>query len=505
MASDAVGLERRSKIVGYKLITGDFSEVSPNLPQRIGLFAEANAANQLDLDTTAWEATSARAAGERYGYGSPIYLIMRILRPSSGVGVGGIPIVIYPQAEAAGATAKVYEITPSGTATGNGTHTIVIAGRGSLDGGSYDININTGDSAAAISAKIQDALNSVIGCPMTGDEIGYSVTLTSKWKGLTANGLMVSVDTNGNDLGLTYVVNSTQSGAGTPSVQPGLNQIGNEWVTIVINSYGTHSGTMSLFEAFNGIPDADSPTGRFAGEIMKPFIALTGSVDEDPSSITNPKKGEVTISICPAPLSKGLQFEAAANMCVLFARQSQDTPHLDVSGRSYPDMPTPIDIGVMNDSDERDLILKKGCSTVSLVSQKYEVVDFATTYHPDGEIVPQFRYCRNLVIDFNIRYGYYLLEQINVVDHVIASDNDVVNASKFIKPKQWKSVLRGYAVDLGARALIAEVQFMQNSINTGLSTSNPDRLETFFKYKRTSYARISSTTAEAGFNFGTLQ
>ena len=45
---------------------------------------------------------------------------------------------------------------------------------------------------------------------------------------------------------------------------------------------------------------------------------------------------------------------------------------------------------------------------------------------------------------------------------------------------------------------------MQKSITVGLSTLNPDRLETFFKYKRTGVARISSTTAQAGFNFGTI-
>jgi hypothetical protein len=44
---------------------------------------------------------------------------------------------------------------------------------------------------------------------------------------------------------------------------------------------------------------------------------------------------------------------------------------------------------------------------------------------------------------------------------------------------------------------------MQNSITVEVSSINPDRLETFFRYKRTGTARISSTTAEAGFNFGT--
>jgi phage tail sheath gpL-like len=504
MASDAVGLERISKTVGYKITKGDFSTSSPNLPVRIGVFAEANDANQSGLDLNAYEATTAQAAGAKYGYGSPIYNIMRILRPASGEGVGGIPIIIYPQAVAGGATAKVFTATVTGTSTANATHTLVIAGRESLDGSSYDINIVTGDTPTLIAAKIRDAVNACLGAPVLATSALGVVTVTSKWSGLTSNDLRLSIKNNGNTAGITYAIASTTDGSGTPSVSAGLALIGNEWVTHIVNSYGTHTGTMALFEAWNGIPDPDAPTGRFAGIVMKPAVVLTGSTVDDPSSITNPKTDEVTIAICPAPLSDGHPMEAAANACVLSAKQIQNTPHLDISGMSYPDMPTPLYIGSMDVYNNRDIIVKKGCSTVQLVGQKYQVTDFVTTYHKVGEIVPQFRYVRNLFIDFNIRFGYFLLEQTNVVDHAIAKDDDIVSAAKVIKPKQWKSILRNYAIDLASRALIVDANFMKDSTTVNLSTSNPDRLETFFRYKRSGYARISSTTAEAGFNFGTL-
>jgi phage tail sheath gpL-like len=503
MSSNAVASERISKIVGYKLTKGDFRATNPNLPQRIAVLAEANEANQTNLDTNPWEATTAKDTGDRYGYGSPLYHIMRILRPAQGNGIGGIPVIIFPQAKASGATYKVLEVTPSGTATGNGTHTVVVAGRYGIDGVSYDINIEEGDTTADITAKIEDAINNVLGCPFSATSTDYVTTLTSKWKGLTANGLSVTVDTNDNALGITYAVSSITAGSGTPSINAALDLFGNEWNTIVINSYGTVTAIMDALEAFNGIPDPDSPTGRYAGIIMKPFIALTGSVAEDPSSITDSREEDVTIAICPAPLSAGLPMEAAANMAVLFGRQAQDTPHLDVSGMSYPDMPTPSVIGDMSVYENRDAIVKKGCSTVDLVSGRYKIQDFVTTYHPTGENPPQFRYCRNLMLDFNVRYGYYLLEQINVVDHSIASDDDVVSVAKVIKPKQWKQILNNYSKDLATRALIVDATFMQNSIVVSLSSSNPDRLETSFSYKRSGYVRIASTTAQAGFNFGT--
>lgn len=498
----AVGNERISKVVGYQITKGDFAETSPNLPQRIVVLAEANEANQATLSTAATLVTNAQQAGQLYGFGSPVYHILRILKPIYGDGVGGIPIVVQAQAKAAGATSKIWRITPSGTATGNATHTVVIGGRYGLDGESYDINIESGDTVADINAKIKDAVNAVLGAPVTASDYGYEVDLESKWKGLTANGITVSVDTNNAAVGITYSVVSAQTAAGTPSIAAALAAFGNEWNTIVVNSYGTDSTTMAALEAFNGIPDPTNPTGRYQGIVMKPFIAITGSVADNESAVTDLRLNNVTIAIAPAPLSQGLALEAAANMTLLYAKIAQNSPHLDVAGLSYPDMPTPTSIGTMGDYDYRDQYVKKGCSTVDLVAGKYQVCDFVTTYHPVGELPPQFRYCRNLNLDFNVRYGYYLLEQINVVDHAIAADADIVTATDVVKPKQWKAVLYAYADSLSKRGLIAEPSFMQTSITVSLDSSNPDRLNTFFRYKRTGFARISSTIAEAGFNFG---
>lgn len=505
--SNAVGLERISKTVGYKITKGDFRTSTPNLPQRIAILAEANEANQASLDTNPKEITSAQQAGKLYGYGSPIYQIMRILRPLSGGGIGGVPTVVYPQAKAAAAAAKVLAVTPTGTATGNATHTLVIAGRKGVDGELYDINIVTGDDEAAISQKIADVVNAVLGSPVIGSvtTVPDAAALTSKWNGLTANDISVTVETNDNAVGVTYAVTQTQAATGTPAITSALDSFGNAWNTLVLNSYGPVTAVLDALEAFNGVPDPVLPTGRFAGIIMKPFIALTGDVSDDPSVVTDARKDQVTIAICPAPGSAGLPMEAAANMALLFGRIMQDTPHLDVSGQSYPDMPTPGSIGSMATYDNRDLMVKKGSSTVDLNAGRYQVQDFVTTYHPVGEVPPQFRYARNLMIDLNIRYGYYLLEETNVVDHTIAADADIVSASKVVKPKQWKAILDQFAEDIAQRALIVDAAFMQGSIDVNISTSNPDRLETFFRYKRSGFARIASTTAEAGFNFGTLE
>lgn len=503
MSSNAIGVERVSRIIGYLLKKGNFSLTSPNLPQRIAILGEANTSHQATLDTEPYEFTSLKQVGERYGYGSPLYSIARILRPVNGDGVAGIPTVIYPQAQAEIAGARSITVAPSGVATGNGTHFVVVAGRDNVDGSVYAIEVVEGDTAAEISDKIADAVNNVLASPVTADSSAYNATLTTKWKGQSANGLQVSIDTGDDDLGLSYAVAVSASGYGTPSISASLTSFGNIWNTIVINSYGTVSTIMSALEAYNGKPHDTLPTGRYTGNVWKPFIALTGSVADDPTEFTDERDEDVTIAICPAPASKGLPMEAAANMCVLFALVAQNNPHLDVCGQSYPDMPTPTtSIGSMADYNSRDSFVKKGCSTVDLVSGRYQVQDFVTTYHPDGETPPQFRYCRNLNIDWNVRYGYYLKEQESVADHMIANNDDVVAVDSVIKPKQWIQIIGAYAEDLTNRGLTVDAAFMQASIEVGISTTNPDRLETFFRYKRSGVARITATTAEAGFNFG---
>jgi len=214
---------------------------------------------------------------------------------------------------------------------------------------------------------------------------------------------------------------------------------------------------------------------------------------------------DVTIAICPAPLSLGMQYEAAANMAVLYGNTASNNPHLDIEGQSYPDMPTPLVIGTMSNYANRDLYVKKGNSTVDLVSQKYQVQDFVTTYHKLGETPPQFRYVRNLNVDFNVRYAYLLLENIYVKDHVIVGDNDPANAAKIVSPKIWKGVLYTQLYpDLAKRALISDVAFSKAGTQVGIGTSKPDRFETGFPYKRTGTARVIATTVTAGFNFGTL-
>lgn len=502
MGSNAVSQNAVSTVVGYLLNKGYFNTSSPNLPQRIAILGEANHANQSGLSTDPVEITSAAQAASLFGYGSPIHGVARILFPQSGGGVS-VPVIVYPQAETGSPVAKVITVTPTGTASGNGTIYLKISGREVLDGGTYAVDIADGDDETAICDKFRATISGVLGCPVTGTGTSTFIA-TSKWKGLTSNDINIAIDLNGTNLGVTYAVVNTTAGSGTPSVADSLALFGNEWNTIVINTYGLVSAVMDELEAYNGIPDPTNPTGRYAGTIWKPFVAISGSVADDPTSITDARPDNVTIAVAPAPLSLGMPYEAAANMAVLYANIAQNTPQGDVIGLSYPDMPAPAtgNVPQMNDYNFRQYCATHGCSTVDFVSGKYIIKDFITTYNKDGEVPPFYRWVRDLNIHYNVKYGYFLLQAQNLVGKTIANDNDVVSATGVVKPKTWKAIVGKYVDDLVNRALIVDATFSKQSIDVTINNSNPNRMDTTFNVKISGLARICATTVTGGFNFG---
>lgn len=502
--STSVGLDRLSRVSGYTVKKGVFNNDTQNLPQVIAIFGEANTANQSGLTVTKREVTSASEAAELYGYGSPIHSVMRILRPNSGDGVGGIPTVVFPQLTDSGATATTRVWTVVGTATANATHTVVVNGRTNLDFQEYSFDVVVGDTATIVAGKIKDAINSVVSAPCSAANTAGAMTATTKWKGATSAEFNISINYGTNAAGLSYSQTASTNGAGAVDLADSLAQFGDDWYTIVVNPYGTSK--LSQLEQFNGVPNDTAPTGRYAGLIYKPFCAYFGSVlsdKDDLATITDDsaRRSQVTNVLCPAPGSLGFTWEAASNVVALASVVYQNNPNLDVNNLSYPDMPIPVsnDSGDFKDYNNRDFLVKKGCSTVILRNGAYVIQDLVTTYHPAGEVPLQFSYPRNLNIDWNISDSYRTLETIYLKDKTLVADNQIVDVDGCIKPSEWKGIVYDLFDGEAEKALINDPSFSKASLRVQISTTNPNRFETAFSYKRTGIARIESTTATAGF------
>jgi len=507
MISTAIDVTRVSRVVGYKIKPGNFAPTTPYLPQRIAILGEANTANQGTLDTDPYEFITAKEAAIKYGYGSPLHQMARILRPVSGNPLGGIPTIAYPQESDTGATAAVYTlgIAVATTVTKNATHKIIINGRDNIDGVSYSFNVVNGESQTDVQDKVVDAINNVLAAPVTAAEATADVVITTKWKGATAI-LSVEIDTQGEDAGIVYSEVTNVNGTGVVVLTNALAAFGENWNTIVINPYG--AAQFDVLEAFNGVPDPTTPTGRYEPIVFKPFVALYGSLlsdKDDIVAITNlaARQDQVTNVHCPAPNSKGFAYEAAANMCMTFAPIAQNYPHLDNSAKTYPDMPVPSngDIGDFSDYNARDFMVKRGSSTVSLRSGKYSIEDFITTYAPNGENLPKFRFARDLNIHWNYEFNWRLVMIRDVQDKTIVPNDSPSRVSDTVSPKQGKQLLISHINSMAELALIADVAFSEKSILVEINETNPARLDFFNRYKITSTAHIVSSDVEIDFNF----
>jgi phage tail sheath gpL-like len=496
----------KTRAVGYSVLDEVFVPQSSYLPMRVALFGEPNTANVALLDSTPYQVTSAADAGTKYGFGSPIYQAARILLPVSGGGLGSIPLFVYPQTPdvAATATVIVLGVAVSTAVSKTTTHTLRINGRTNIDGVYYNFNVTSGGNVASVVSAITDCINNVLACPFTAVAGTGIVTLTSKWKGLTAADLNIEVLTNGDAASITYSETSNTAGTTTPSITTGLAALGNEWSTLVINTYGT--AKLEEFEIANG--SALNKNGRYDELMFKPFMALLGSVEDDKDdlvTITNAsaRKDQMTTVLCPAPNSKGMPLEAAANMAILIAANGNDTPQIGLGGKSYSDMPVPANgiIGDMSDVLNRNFCMTKGCSTVILENGKYTVQDVVTTFAPDGVVNPKFQHVRDIILDWNVGYNWKIIVIRDIQDKAVVLNDSAVLVGGTVSPKQIKALACGMFSDLQSLALINDVIFSNNSVTVSV---NAGKLDIAFKYKRTSAANQIGTEAAVDFTYSQL-
>jgi phage tail sheath gpL-like len=509
MLSTAVDLSRISRVVGYKVYPANFEVITPYLPQRVVILGEANTAYQENLDETPFAFINAKQVGEKYGYGSPLHQMARILRPLSGDPIGGIPTIAIAQPEDDGATAGIYElgVTVATTVTKNATHKLYINGRDNIDGQYYSFTVPEDGDAGDVIDAIIDAVNGVMGSPVVASDGTTKVILTSKWKGATAV-LNCRVETFGEGAGIVYAESSNTAGTGDAEIDDALATFGDNWNTLVVNAYG--EAVFDVIELFNGVPDPQNPSGRYTPTSFKPALFFFGSVlgvKEDIELITNDaaRIDQVSNVHCPAPNSEGFPWEAAANVVLICAITAQNYPHLDVGGQKYLDMPVPTDedIGDFANYTGRDYLVKVGSSTVSLSAGKYMIQDLITTYAPEGDPTPKFRPVRDIIVDWNVAYNVLLLMQIYIQDKAIVPDNTPTKVSNTIKPKGVKQLFNELFSNLEGLALLADQSFSADNLQVGINEVNPARLDVAFKYKRTSTAHIVSTDAAVDFNYST--
>lgn len=483
-----------SRVVGVEVQFKDFNVGQVrNLPQRVAVIGQGTTALNSTYALTKLQITSAAQAASVYGFGSPIHLAARQLFPLNGSGIGSIPVTVYPMNDSGTAVIADGEITASGTATETASGFIIIGGI------RIDVSIPDTTTADAALGLIKTAIAAVLEAPVIDGVVAAGVLpLTAKWGGETGNDILI--DVSGLVVaGLTFGTTAMASGANNPDVDTPLALIGSTWETIILNLLNYEDVTnLNKYELFTA--------GRWETLVKKGCWVATGSHDSfattgaatDAAARKDDKYGHV---FC-APGSPELPFVIMARAIVEIAQTADNNPPQNYKG-SLTGLTAGTD-GTQFNYASLDATLKLGCSTSLITSDAIEINDIITTYHPDGDPLPAFRYVVDLVrlqnIVFNVRN---IFESDDWKGAPLLPDNTPTNNATAKKPKDAKAALFVLADNLGLAAIISDPEFTKANTTVVINASNPKRLDVVFPVKLSGNTEIIDTLINFGFYFPT--
>lgn len=492
--STAVDLSAVARVVGIETIFKNLRNGSlAILPQRIAIVGQGSTTAVYSTDKQ--QVTSATQAGNIFGYGSPIHLAVKQLLPVNGDGVGTIPVTIYPLADHASGVASAGKITPTGSATTSGQFRVLVNNIRS-----EPFVIATGDTLAQASADIALAINSVLDMPVTATVATNEVTLTSKWKGISANDIYIQV-VGPADLGMTFAITQPTGGLVNPSVSGALSKFGTVWETLVINCLNATDT-----EAFNEYKDFGD--GRWGALVRKPLVVFTGNTDESvdtATTITDARKTDKVNVQLVSPGALDLPFAVAARQVARIAVVANENPPCDYGSQQANGL-TPGADGVQWQYNVRDQAVKKGSSTVEVRDGIVTISDVVTFYHPTGDEVPAYRYVCDIVKLQNIIFNLDLIFATPEWDGapLIPDDQPTVNP-RAKKPKMAVAAICSVVDSLGLEAIISDTGFTKKNTFAQISTQNPKRLDVKTTVKLSGNTNILSVDLNFGFFFGIAQ
>lgn len=492
--SIAVDPSAVARVVGIETIFKDLrTSAAAILPQRIAVIGQGS--SDAVFSTTKQQVVSASQAGSLYGYGSPIHLAVKQLLPANGDGVGTIPVTVYPLADAASSVAAVGEITPTGTQLENAAYRVVVNGVRS-----EQFVISTGDAVATATAAIAAAVNSILDMPVKAVSSETKVTLTSKWKGLSANDLYIQIE-GSTTAGMVFAVTQPTGGLVNPSLAPALAQFGSVWETMVINCLNP-TDTSALNEL------SDFGEGRWGALVRRPFVAFVGSTEstvDTATTITDARKTDRVNVQLMNPGSIDLPLTVAARIVARAAKQANENPACDY-GSLQADGLNPGADGVQWDYTERDLAVKRGCSTIEVRDNIVTLQDTVTMYHPTGEVNPAYRYVCDIVKLMNIIFNIDLIFANAEWDGApLIPDYQATTNPRAKKPKMAVAALGSVTDALGLEALISDPEFTKKNTFAEIDTQNPKRLNMQITVKLSGNTNILAVDLNFGFFFGTAR
>lgn len=473
----------------YAASLGSAVGLAPLLEQRIAVLAEGNTDKQTEIAQDGGMLTplTSKEVAEVAGFGSPAHLAAIRLLDDLSVGVT-VKFFFVPESGSGTVTAVV--ITGTGTAvTKTGIVTL------NFNGELLPVTLTKDDTLAEALVKLKTAVNAEANLPVevTTATPTTNISVDSKWVGQTAAWVNVTVESNTCE-GLTFAeVKTAGTGQVIPSTQ--LAKFTNDWFPHVLNCLGEGASNAILdeYEDVNGTFAGQN--GKKAPENMTPYVTWTGTTEDESANLTAVTTGrldEETNVYVPFPNAQSLPFMDAANILGMFVKKSNGDPKQDIleDKISYAIKPTDLDVGNIIDYDFRDTLVKAGCSTVNFKESSYYAGDMVTTYRPDGETDPIFRYVRDNMIIFNIldQFKKFNDRQKNKTIAPNALPSARITSPSLYKAGILNEIIKPF-VDAG---YIADFDFAKENLTVGINPTNSGRFDILSPNLITSLLRIVS-------------
>lgn len=457
------------------------------LPQRLAIIGQGNDAS--NYDTSKLEVSSLAEVGEKYGYGSPLYLCVKQLMPLTGT-AAEFPVTVYPVTKAKNSVAATGSITVTGTATETSSGYVKIGGI------KASFAVAKGDVAATVMGAIKDAINAVIDMPATAGDVATTLPLTSKWSGAIGNRIKVVISAQIS--GLTFASANFSSGSLDPSITAALKLIGNVWETFILDTFDyTNTDNLDEYQSFG--------EDRWSALEKKPLLVAHGCTDDldTRTAVTNIRPKDKINFLIEDVGSTALPFVVAAKGLINdIMTTANDNPacgyHGDLTG---------IDAGDDNAQEnytQRNSSVNKGASTNIKVGSVAELCDIVTFWHPDTEgEIKSCRYVADMVKLMNVCYNVRLIMEADEIKGApLIPDTTVTDNPLAVHPKDVRTSFSNLADTLARKAILAESDFTKKNMTVDIDDSNPKRLNTKFPVKLSGNVEVFSTDVYFGFYLG---
>ena len=462
-----------------------------NLPQRIALIGQGNSAAV--YATTKLQVTSAQAAAAVYGYGSPIHLACMQLFPVNGDGVGTIPVTVYPLDDDGAGVVSAGDITPTVAPTEAASYIVRV---NEIDSEAFVITLT--DTVATVCTKIAAAINAVLEMPIIATDGTTLVTTASKWKGESANDIVIEM-IGSTTVGNSFALTQHTGGLVNPDVDDALNQVGDVWETLLLSCMNV-SDTASLvkYDTFG--------EGRWGALTRKPCIVFTGNTATSVANATvesSARRTDRTNAQLVAPGSNNLPFVVAARQLVRIAKVANNNPPQDYGSQPAQGLIPGTDGDQWTYAD-RDQAVKLGSSTIEVKDSVINLSDTVTFYRPTGDPIPAYRFVTDIIKVMNILFNLDLIFATAEWDGapLIPDDQPTANRSAK-KPKTAVAAVSALIDSLGLNAIISDPETAKQNTFAEIDAQNPKRLNVLTTMQISGNSNIISVDFQFGFFFGT--